>query len=293
MVFSKRGCCWNLNIVEREVVYNGTSMSPGTEYLSASYDGTNIYLVTMFGSKAGGKAACNGVIESGVVPYDLDPRIGALWLAFGSSCYFQSVSSNLLLPIEGFGLCKTNFSRDYRVKGRWELNRSLGLPTLVEYYATCVTSPGAGETLVTNVTYEISGTTNVAGLLFPRGFGLKKFRCREGRLVAYEESNFRVVSLVPKTSIASFTQRLPMRCTIEDKRFYKMEPPKYDVTFFSTNWPDLEKALVLRPGLTEPSHTENRSRYVMMGFALVSIVPVVWYLLLRGMRKRNERNLIK
>lgn len=293
VVFSKRGCCWNLKIVEREAVYDGTAMPPGTEYVEASYDGTNIYLVTMVGSKAAGKPACNAVIESGVVPYDLDPRIGNLWLAFGSSCYFQSVSNNLILPIEGFGLYKTNFSRDYRVRGRWELNPDIGLPSLVEYYATCATGRGVGEILITNLTYEVAGATNTAGGSFPSGFHIKKFRCKEGRLVAYEECDFKVLSLASKTAVECFTQRLPMRSTIEDKRFYKFEPPKYDVTFFSTNWPDLHKALVLRPGLTETPRPGNRARHVLIGFLLVSTAPVVLYLLLRTVKRRKERNLIK
>ena len=285
---SVRGSCWYLKIVEREVKYKGKPTPPGTDFVAASCDGTNIYSVTQISKSTATTSPCNAIIESGPVPYDLDPRIGALWLAFCSASYFNSVTNALLFPIEGFGANKTNFSHDYRVRAAWTRDRHFHLPRNVVYYGEVPSDTSPGKLTFTNVSYEITGTTNVGADSFPSGFLLQKFRLRERNLAQYEQTKFVVTSVAPRTAIQAFTLTLPGKCFVQDKRFYKVSKPEFGLSFYSSEWPDAHKVERFR-ARARPLSNKMRSRYAVVIFVAFATAPILMYWLSKKNIKETEK----
>lgn len=193
-----------------------------------------------------------GSVETRDVPRDDGSQINVLWLAFGSACYFDSITNGLFRPIwtqDDRSLTETNFL----VKGMVERKKPGTLPEKVFYFndgiqrnerngqygdSISYPSPAPLDQGFTNVVYTAGQMTNVLGIDIPTDFVFERSGPRSSNgmwsastLTRTEGKVERIFSNPDATLIPNF----PASIAIQDLRFKGESRPVKALIYSITN----------------------------------------------------------
>jgi hypothetical protein len=161
-------------------------------YIEVACDGETLYKVGSFPSTTNGVTTnrVSGFIEERTLPRDDSSNINYLWLAYGSGCYFDAATNNMVDPLwvldnptrEGLGS---------KVRAIWERKQSERVPRQVAYlcdgYWHALTMkgepldaamPSPFDKGFTNATYRVLKFTNFYNTFVPTEFIFTRFGVR-------------------------------------------------------------------------------------------------------------------
>jgi len=246
--FSVSDCQWFLHAKIRESRMGGILQTNNFDYIEAGFDGRQVYSVTSletFAKNHPNPQAHNvavGDLSEGSVPVDLNPFINDLWLGFGSSCYFASLTNSWLYPVYLTREAAKTVNGRFAVKGFWNLlpgEKSLPSSVVFTFEFEGKVSKQNYETWMkhTNAVFAVEQYTNVDGFVTPTEFMVNLYN-QDGSLLRESRVS---ASVSKKTSReASFIPKLPGKTPISDQRFANPSNPDLTVDYESTNWPAIE-----------------------------------------------------
>jgi hypothetical protein len=256
-----KDCSWLIRTVPTQHLRNGVPR-PLRDYNIAASDQTYFYQLTSLEqlSHSLDRPLPHGTealppftarIGSGSVPYCLsDPTLMVLWYAFGSSCYFQQLTNQLLNPIS-LPLNQEVFAKDFRVRGLWELhNVKPFLPRWIVFDGVPRFRAAEQASLdvpwhFTNCIYTVEAFDSSqlnAGV--PTSFVVRFFPERAAALKDHAETarmECRITMLRPDVRSQEFRPELPGTAVISDLRTISGETP-FGVASVSDTWPDAEES---------------------------------------------------
>jgi hypothetical protein len=305
--FSVSDCQWFLHAKIRESQMGGILQTNNFDYIEAGFDGRQIYSVTSLETFAKNhpnsqaKNVAVGDLIEGNVPVDLDPFINDLWLGFGSSCYFASLTNSWLYPVYLTREAAKTVNGRFAVKGYWNLlpgEKSLPSSVVFTFEFEGKASKPNYETWMkhTNAMFAVEQYTNVDGFVTPTEFMVNLYN-QDGSLL--RES--RVSASVSKKSSreASFIPKLPGKTPISDQRLANSSKPDLTVDYLATNWPAIEQAQKVYSkqsraeaeiAALNPQKQDNTSKFrlvVICGLVLSTLVFLV--LLKRNIKYQNKK----
>jgi len=225
------------------------------DYIESGYDGDSVYEVHSMETIARANPDTANVavatISKGSVPSDADTLVKNLWLGLASHCYFASASSKWLYPLFLGRQTAAAVDGRFAVKGFWStLPGSPGLPSKVVY---TFAFDGKLRNTAPNVT-DLSNRTNVImtalsqrtddGLVLPAKYKTEAYS-PEGRLTY--ETDVEVESATNVVTLRVFRPTLPGPTAISDFRLDQGDASAAPVTYISTNWLTVEKAVRFHP----------------------------------------------
>jgi hypothetical protein len=167
----------------------------------------------------------------------LDTEIVALFYAYASTCYLNSVTNQLLGPIKFEP--RDLVWGDASVSAIYERNPySPNLPAQIVFL-----NHYSAKERWTNAVFSASDFTNVSGLTIPEAVSLIRYHANEGRV--YTKYEFQVSSVINKCYIDTFTPDLTKRAFVQDQRFSRGVAQVPSITYgVLTNgvWPSLADA---------------------------------------------------
>jgi hypothetical protein len=233
-----------------------------------SDDGTNIYTLDHVETpslKNGWEAMPNsyvGNIYPSGFPYRVvRTEIVALFYAYASSCYLDSVTNGLLGPIK-FHPGQLMMG-DARVSVN--LYRNSFPPRLPE--CICFLNIEGSKVQWTNVVLRAFDFTNLGSIQIPSAVELIRYRPKQATIFTRYE--FRVTNILDQCSLKSFTPFLPAHSFVEDNRFATGRADVPPITYGQTTnsqWPTVDEAK-LQPSykVTQLDWQKIRQRHRMIG----------------------------
>ncbi|HYG35289.1 MAG TPA: hypothetical protein VEC99_10920 [Clostridia bacterium] len=209
-----RGCQWAVRHSRETAGKNAHLLVTET-----SDNGTNIHLVSHLEQNTSGSLAYDStraisnsweaqIHPSGFPRWIVAPEMVCLFYAYASSCYFDSVTNNLLDPV-GFSPTDLPWAE---AKLRAAFRRNSGSPRLpVEI---CFLDNSG---MKTNATLTSSSFTNIAGLQIPLRVVYTRYDAGGGPREIYK---FQVSGVKPNRATVSFNPELPSGTWVSDYRFY-------------------------------------------------------------------------
>jgi len=253
---SVENCRWLLRF-KRD--YQGADGTHAPDYQEVSCDETNVYFLSNIKSEVErlkashtnvGPNVANGLTYPGqVFHHRLADEVGAIWLAYAATCYFQSQTSSFIEPamaFDGFGGTYEPAGHE-KLRAEWTLTSSKpNLPAQVVYFGDGYkTIRGRRAKLAppydrgfTNAIYQVATFTNVSGLTLPLDASLKVFTSRPGAAVAEDlrvlvEYRVHLTSAGKSVDAVTFQPALPGVTLLDDRRVGPLQ-------YFATNqWPQV------------------------------------------------------
>jgi hypothetical protein len=314
-----QGMLWLIRSVPLDSAGNTNQI----EYYESGYDGEFIYEVTKLtgkvsepeelfrlGEKQGmGSTSLAHVIYTNRVPKGFHPknqavariyadsfpaitssRVVPVWLAFGSSHYFQTNQTGAARQI--WERAEPMPSRDM-VKATWDLTR--GAPSFLQnlnYFLTPpvgwpITHSADGSAAVAGVTYTVTAFTNIGDVILPLGFSVIRLneadvydRKSSPRLLYKYECRASKFSFLESIEPQQFQPKLEFNCDTEDLRLEVTNISQTRPRYLITNgiWPVIETTHKLKtarwassPDRTQSSKQSSKKRQVaMFGFIIIS-----------------------
>jgi hypothetical protein len=245
------------------------------------YDGETVRSVGVFGEGAPGNNGSAALIEANQYPNPNQGTFGSfIWLALGSSCFFERANSSMLPPIffvdEGLWKSNTHF------RGAFELSPTLrGLPKKLSYVPPH-SSIGINNhpSNVVLGRFEVTEVESLVGRQWPKQFRYTHFSERGG----IKRYQFRAEVLYITNTIdhGIFDPVLSGTVIVEDRRLQSgsdQGPLQYEIrnrAIPATNDPliafELDRQRFFRH--TEIPYRSNRWRRWLpyLGFALLTLV---------------------
>lgn len=248
-----------------------------------TYDGTNFYEKLMFDTNLLENKEVIPVdkISSGPVPERTDNKLGTLWLAFASHCYFKNANPDLIYsPFMGSNRGGSVWTNDHRVRAIWsKLPGMPGLPGLVVHTSQFVCQDRHLE-VVSNLVYTVSATTNFNGMTIPDAFECDFFM-PPGTLV--NSFSGKLERIQAGASAQSLIPTLPGRTLIIDERFInRAGNPVPEYMHRSATWPtmkegetNLTKSKIPVERLGEPIQNATAQKWTQLVLAWLTLVPVI------------------
>jgi hypothetical protein len=243
--------------------------------------------------------------------------ISAIWLAYASSCYLKSVESNQYKPVwmlddptlraEGFTM--------HGISNTLEGNLPKQLIYLDEgiSYARAsghriiLHAPASFRGAVTNAAYRVLETTNIGAFQIPKSFEFQRFGVRRDystHLLAKITGS--INSLEPVVQLAEQIPNLKGGVFFIDKRFEKSETNVGVFTYSTTNQiflsnsnpiilrqkklASLNQAAMVHQSPKTDYLPSTKRRVVVLIMAIISILPVAWFLEKYALRTvKNKR----
>ena len=224
-----------------------------SNYVEAGFDGTDIFTVDSQWVNVNGILSnlVSATIERRPTPKDDSSNINYLWLAYGSSCYFDSITNSMLLPVwtlDDPQLVKEQF----KLPGSWIRLPGERLARVVAYYGDgfwhirqkegpmSVRVPVPFDTSFTNAIYNTVQITNFFGSTFPLEFFFARFGLRRTENGLWEASKLtqtraRVTHVRALTSHRTFFPRFDGVLYASDNRFATADPSVPSLTYRLTN----------------------------------------------------------
>jgi hypothetical protein len=228
------------------------------DYMHVSHDGSQLFFVQSLETVSEKKRKAGAIdptrhadnsgtasISEGEIFYNAAlPEVPPVWLAYGSSCFFDSHKEELVEP----AMVQDGTGVEYGRAGSRKLKalRSMSdhfpfLPTRVVYLSDGQLYDFNGKLIryeppydhgFTNAVYEVHSITNHNGLELPLRSSLKLFDRVTNAMSASDlraVGDYQIQLLTVKTnlSISSFQPPLPGRTVVADHRFYGRENPQY------------------------------------------------------------------
>jgi hypothetical protein len=314
---SVKDCSWLLRFRR---AYEGSNGAHAPDYQEISCDETNIYYISSMRSEvARFKASHNDEVppnvanglsyEGQVFHHRLADEVGAIWLAYASTCYFRSQSNNFIEPAMAFdGFGSTYEPGDHaRLRAEWTLTDSEpNLPVQLVYFGDGYRRtrngrfklPAPYDRAFTNAIFQVQAYTNITGLRLPLESSLKVFTPRRDSAAAQDlrllvEYNVHLTNASRTVSVASFRPELPGVTLLEDRRVGSLQ-------YFATNgWPTPATLrtdayfIELRAINTHASPLPRRSPWLpRVLLILIVLMPVAAYIARRStnwLRHAEER----
>jgi hypothetical protein len=223
-------------------------------YIEVTCDGETLYEVGSFPSTTNGVTTnrVSGFIERRNVPRDDSSNINYLWLAYGSGCYFDAATDDMVDPLWVLDN-PTREGLDSKVRAIWERNQSERVPRQVAYMGDGYwhTLTAKGEPLdaampspfdkgFTNATYSVLKFTNFYNTFVPTEFIFTRFGVRPtGKNKAVIEKVTETHAIVSSiTGLSQSTTLLPKFdgiVRVVDTRFKNSWRLDADLTYMVTN----------------------------------------------------------
>lgn len=161
-------------------------------YIEVACDGETLYEVGSFPSTKNGVTTnrVSGLIEKRTLPRDDSSNINYLWLAYGSGCYFDAATNDIVDPLWVLDN-PTREGRGSKVRAIWERKQSERVPRQVAYLGDGFwhTLTMKGEPLdaampspfdkgFTNAIYRVLNFTNFYNTFVPTEFIFTRFGVR-------------------------------------------------------------------------------------------------------------------
>jgi hypothetical protein len=230
-----------------------------------AYDGQYVYSLTTFIDKLGAPHS-SGIIESNDVPQESSFYASPIWLALGSSHYFQSITNNLFQPIWHLSDITLRNKRFSDV-GKWiKQDASPFLPEEVTYYSDgkIYFTDSYGNSRVSRypapydngfieAEYNVITHTNVGGITLPQHFVFIRYMPRPyGRstndTVIMCKYDGTVTNISSENIREGYIPVLSPPTYVDDRRFGVAAKPVTDVEYVATNswWPSVTNTVVAR-----------------------------------------------
>jgi len=221
-LLSVHGCMWNL-------VFNRDETN-GLDYQQVTFDGTNLYYVIdgehmaarakASGKKLAGNVANSFISNDGEIFHNpFAPEVGTIWLAYGSSCFFADLKTNLMEPpVDSDGIGRKYSQPEFRKKLRVDyqrVNDALGLPSQVVYFDDSVNifgkrAPAPYDNGFTNSIYSVNSWTNCGGIQLPLTASFKFYYVKSGGTSSNDLALFKKFEI----SFEEYKKRLGMKPAI-------------------------------------------------------------------------------
>ncbi len=271
------GCKWLMRIIEQ------SGNNPSTN--SIGCDGTNVYAIAYlpkaeanfnFGARgeksteSNGKPAPNqatGMVIPGIIPPTGEISAGAIWLAYLSNCYFDSIKSNTVrLPYVGLDyptpmMRYSNYSLPAIVK---RSASEPGLPEFLEYKNEGVSYTEVAGSLITNILQKpyTQGYTlarlateswiSSESMHFPQSatflrYGRKKVAASAADLNIYVTIKLTTSKIAQIASLSDYRPAIDVKIAIADLRTANASS-RYPIWYMLTNghdWLSVEKVISL------------------------------------------------
>ncbi len=300
---SVKDCEWSIKKIPTRFLKNGKEQ-PLAEYGIASSDSTNFYQVSSFkgivSTEKQKREAFDGRIGPGAVPFGLsDPKYIVLWYAFGSGCYFPSLTNNQVNPPT---ILKTEgaYAQDFRVTAHWELESG---PPFLPRFITFDTPPALQKTAtgterghLTNCVFTVQEFTNVFGLAIPTVITVNYFGWHPlNPTTIIPTSRMRIVvsNFQARVAVEHFRPEIPEPAVISDLRTIASNTPFGVASRNSRTWPNIEdskKRASARAQAIGMAEHRNKSHVTLLRISLISVViaPALW-LGIQQLRARNKK----
>jgi hypothetical protein len=223
-------------------------------YIEVACDGETLYEVGSFPSTTKGVTTnrVSVLIEKRTLPRDDSSNINYLWLAYGSGCYFDAATNDMVDPLWMLDNPKRE-GLDSKVRAIWERKQSERVPTHVAYLGDGYwhTLTMKGEPLdaampspydkgFTNATYSVLKFTNFYNAFVPTEFTFTRFGVRptdknKAVIEKITETHALVSSI---TSLSQSTTLLPKFdgiVSVVDTRLKNSWRLDADLTYMVTN----------------------------------------------------------
>jgi hypothetical protein len=244
-----------------------------------SFDGTNYYELGLVKPNLtnSAKIVPTGKIWSGPVPERAGDKLGTLWLAFASHCYFKTADKDLIYsPFMSSPTGRDVWTKDHRVRARWSiLSNNPGLPASVVHSSEFVFNSTRSAHEISDVVFSVSAITNFEGMTLPKNFE-RKFYTPAGSLVNSFSGELTAVKspILPQSFIPPLTAS---RTYIIDERFIgRAGNPVPEYMDKSSSWPTLEEG---ERNLNKPVGFANNSSMTIQHGAARVVTLVVLVLL--------------
>ncbi len=299
---SVRDCDWHIKKIPARFLKKGQEQ-PLAEYGIASSDTTNFYQLASFkrivSTEPQKREAFAARIGPGGVPFGLsDPKYIILWYAFGSGCYFSTLTSNLVNPPT---ILKSEemYAQDFRVRGHWELeSRPPFLPKFIAFdapAALATTTAGTDRGHLTNCVFTVEEFTSQFGLALPKLVTVNFFGWHPmNPTTVIPTSRMRIVvsNFQAHVAVDNFRPDISEPAVISDLRTIASNTPFGVALRDSRNWPKIEdskrraSARAQALGLVE-RRNESRATFIRILMISVVIAPALW-LGIQRLRVRNK-----
>jgi hypothetical protein len=316
---SVSGCRWFMTTYREESLKNGKYVAN-----QSGYDGTNVYhypyrtvaAKSLFSSQAltqpkrNPRLAQTLRIGKGQTPYH-DTTLGQLvWLAWGSSCYFDSVATNRLKPFWDAMHPQIGFT-DVTVPAFWRRGANAPqLPAFIQFVSPkrkYVIEPDQRNQVTyqdyhsnykpfTNAFLRVIASTNLAsGLELPLQV---EFDIFTQPTVRWGTFRFDAHTIQDRTATASFRPSVGESVQIGDLRFMdaKPRPPTGEIYYKNTNWVETNDVIVQKSyqqafarNVPEVLERESAGRtrtaqFLLLGVGILGLLLIIWVGFLRGRR---------
>ena len=243
-------CEWFLHEVPQEVKFGGVLQTNNFDYVEASFDGIQYYVVYSMGTitkrfiaslpkqDQGTQQTATAIVGMGIIPEDAGSHVRDLWLGFASHCYLGSQTNDWLYPLFMSRVDALSFSGPFKVKCFLDFqNGGKYLPSKLIY-----TYQFAAKTTEKIKTSDLSGTnaifedythTNLGGAIIPTHYTIKRYSM-SGQLTS--ESDIHAEICNDSTSFTNFIPSLPGNTYVSDLRFSPIGQYQ-DAHYYATNWP--------------------------------------------------------
>jgi hypothetical protein len=127
------GCCWKIHVEPSE----STKTNSGIQFYEDSYDGTYSYSYIQFLKQTNSKVSntSQALIGTNSVPCEQSMFSIPIWLAYCSSCYFKSASTNQMEDLFDSGDSATRVAHILRKYNRTIYERSPHLPISADFFS--------------------------------------------------------------------------------------------------------------------------------------------------------------
>jgi hypothetical protein len=223
-------------------------------YIEVASDGETLYSVGGFARTTNGITTnrIGASVEKRQLPRDDSSNINYLWLAYGSGCYFDVATNDLIDPL----WVLDNPSREgpeSKVRATWERNRSERVPRQVTYLGDgfwhTLTMTGAPldaampspfDKGFTNATYRVLKFTNFYDTFIPTEFIFTRFGVRPTKnnkavIEKLTETHALVSSVTGPSQSTNLLPKFDGAVRALDTRLKNSWRPDLDLTYIVTN----------------------------------------------------------
>ncbi|HTL56836.1 MAG TPA: hypothetical protein VL361_14240 [Candidatus Limnocylindrales bacterium] len=219
---SVRGCQWAVRHIRETIIRGTTERNAGLLVTETSDNGTNIHLVQHLEEKTSDslsydstRALSNSswaqIHPSGFPRWIVEPEMVCLFYAYASSCYFDSVTNNLLDPVS-FSPMDLRWAKARQRAVFRRHSGSAGLPVQICFLDD--SGPGTNATLIS------SSFTNISGFQIPLRVVYTRYDAGGEPRIIYE---FQGTGVKANRATVSFNPELPAGTWVSDYRFYQGE----------------------------------------------------------------------
>jgi len=230
-----------------------------------SYDGNYVYALTTFIDKSG-KAHPSGIIESNNVPQETSFYAVPIWIALGSSCYFNEITNSMFQPVWHVSDFSIRNKRHSLLGRLVKHDNSPFLPERLSYYndgklyftdrygnSRIGSYPSPYQNGFLDAEYVCLEFTNVYDIALPQHFTFTRFRPSPGGQSTNEISIMCIYDcIVTNVSIhkekTEYSPTLIPPVYIDDRRFGVVTPSVTSIQYSATNswWPAITNPVVAR-----------------------------------------------